>query len=183
MPRSSFAAALAFGRSIEIAAAAWLKKRGALILPVYDYCGLANDKAPRLEAFSSSDSLVTPDLLVARKGLLSWVEVKHKSESTWFRNKGREETGIETRLWRSYQNVAKCTGAHVWLMFLHSRGFVGDGVVKPGEVLVQDAFILASDQRDGSMFQGGRKVPMTYFPTGLMMRIADYSDVVGARAA
>lgn len=156
------------GRAAEQAAARWIQiKWDALILPVYDYCGLEGGKAPKLQG--ASESLVTPDLLVVRRGF-SWCEVKLKETATFFRIKGRWETGIETRLWRQYQLVAERTGVRVWIMFLHEE---------QDEALIQDIAVLATDQRDSFIFQRGRKIPMTYFPCRIMRPIASCAEVLG----
>ena len=93
-----FEQAVARARVIEQAVAAWLMRRRCQILPVYDYSGLGKGKAPKLAG--ASRSLVTPDLLVAREGMTTWVEVKWKTSATLHKTSGSVDIGvIERRLW------------------------------------------------------------------------------------
>ena len=73
------------GRSkgIEEAVARWCMRRGGKVLPVYDYSGLADDKAPKLQALPASLSRVLPDLLVFRGRHRFWVEIKLKTRAIW----------------------------------------------------------------------------------------------------
>ena len=117
---SSFRVALAGARAVEIAVAAWLMDRGHLVLPVYDYSGAGDDKAPRLHAFSCEDSLVLPDLLVCRAGLSQWVEVKYKTAGSATAIRGNQiQTGISLRLYQQYDRVARESGFDVWMCFAH----------------------------------------------------------------
>ena len=97
----------------------WLKARGWRVLPVYDYSGKGDSKAPRFEGRGPITSLVMPDLLAARDGELRFVEVKYKTRPDYTRATGRLETGISLRLFRDYQAVEACTGAPVWIVWIH----------------------------------------------------------------
>jgi hypothetical protein len=119
--RSDFEHKLALGRQAEKAVAAWLMGRGMRILPVYDYSGLDEGKAPKLTAAEEADSLVLPDLLSAKAGRSIWVEVKFKEHADFTYKTGRLETGISKRLWEHYQRVQAETGFPVWLVFAHLR--------------------------------------------------------------
>lgn len=119
--RPSFEDQLAFGREIEKAVGAWLMKRGQRILPVYDYSGLAEGKAPKFTAAVQSDSLVLPDLLGAKNGKSTWFEVKFKDRADFTRKTARFETGISKRLWEHYQKVEAESGSPVWLIFAHKQ--------------------------------------------------------------
>lgn len=119
--RTSFEDQLAFGREIEKAVAVWLMKRGQLILPVYDYSGLAEGKAPKFTADCQSRSLVLPDLLGAKAGNSAWFEVKFKNRADFTRKTARFETGISKRLWEHYQRVESESGFPVWLIFAHKQ--------------------------------------------------------------
>lgn len=116
-----FASAVERARKIERAVARAIMARGVLVLAAYDFSGLSDNKAPKLEAFSSLESLVVPDLFVARQGRSSWVEVKWKGGAFLFRKTRELETGINLRLWDQYQQVRSATGARVFLVFVHER--------------------------------------------------------------
>jgi len=106
---------------VEIAVAAYLMMRGWLILPVYDYSGLGEGKPPKLTARESEDSLICPDLLCAKNGLIRWCEVKYKERCDWTRVVQRRETGINKRLWEHYQQVEQATGIATWIVFAHGQ--------------------------------------------------------------
>ncbi len=119
--RRNFDEQLAFGREIEKAVGAWLMSKGLRILPVYDYSGLQENKAPRFTAAVQSESLVLPDLLGARDSSCRWYEVKYKHHADFTRKTQRLETGISLRLWKQYQQVEKVSGIPVWLLFAHRK--------------------------------------------------------------
>lgn len=96
--------------------AEWFKRHGHVILPTYAFSAAG---APKLEAFCAEDSIVNPDLLVARRGLMFWVEVKLKTSVTRYRIGGTDDTGIDRRLWLHYRACAEATGAKVFLAFAH----------------------------------------------------------------
>lgn len=119
--RPSFEDNLAFAREIEKAVGAWLMSRGQRILPVYDYCGLAEGKPPKFTAAVQSESLVLPDLLGAKDGNSTWFEVKFKDRADFTRKTARLETGISRRLWEHYRKVEAESGSPVWLIFAHKQ--------------------------------------------------------------
>lgn len=108
--RNDFAASVEYGRSAEVSIAGCLMRAGRLVLPVYAYSGLSQDKAPKMQS-AGGDGLVTPDLLVAGGGRVYWVEVKRKrrADPTTCRG-GRPETGISLRLWNHYRKIKAQTG-------------------------------------------------------------------------
>lgn len=174
MQREAFERALAHARTIEMAVAAWLMSRGARILPVYDYSGLGDGKAPKLTAFSATESLVTPDLLVARRGVLSWCEVKWKSHAFRFRRTNEDETGIDLRLWRQYRAVRSVTGARVFLVFAHEH----ENVVTCDEL----GRLEALSPRESRTGLGGHP-PMINWPLRLLHPLAEYREIIHARAS
>ena len=119
MSRLEFEKQLAIGREVEMAVARWLMQRGHRVLPVYDYSGLNSGKAPKLQAISSADSLICPDLLIVKGGRTIWCEVKFKTHADFTRRTRQHETGIDLRLWNHYQQVADTSGSPVWLIFCH----------------------------------------------------------------
>lgn len=120
MPPSNFDAQLERSRrDAEEPIKRWLQKSSAFILPAYNFSG---DGAPKLEAFSDSDSLTLPDLLAARAGVMFWVEVKLKTMATKTYSLGdRLDTGLALRHWRDYLTVRDKTGCKLFLVFAHEK--------------------------------------------------------------
>ncbi len=108
------------GRRIEQAIGRKLRAEGAHLIPTYDYSGIGDNKAPRLEAPPDSPGLVIPDLLVWLRGKQFWLEVKSKARADRY-NKGGGilETGFSTRLWHQYIEVQRVTGIPVRVVFVH----------------------------------------------------------------
>jgi hypothetical protein len=140
-----FQLALQSAREVEKIVARWLQRRGWLVLPVYDYSGLGDGKAPKLQG--DGVSLVTPDLLAARDGSTKWFEVKHKTRADWTRITGRLETGIDLRLWNHYVRVRASTGCEVWIVFVHEH----EDEIRAGEIGALDAI-----KRESPRFNNGR---------------------------
>ena len=159
--------ALEYGRAGEVGISSWLQKRGWRVLPVYNYSGKGGDKAPKLIAAIDADSLVMPDLMVARDGLTRFVEVKRKGRADWTRVTQRRETGINLRLWTQYRAVQVATGIQVALLFVHDK----EGEVRGGSI---DA--LGSDARQTGC--GGGMPAMVFFPWDTMPLIALHKDVL-----
>jgi hypothetical protein len=158
-----FEQAVARARVIEQAVAAWLMRRRCQILPVYDYSGLGKGKAPKLAG--ASRSLVTPDLLVAREGMTTWVEVKWKTSATLHKTSGSVDTGIERRLWDHYSEVERVTGIPVWIVFVHQT---------EREIRGEPISTLKSCARFGV----GAGAGMVYFPVAKIRQLASFQDVM-----
>jgi hypothetical protein len=154
-------------REIERSVARWLMARGWLCLPVYDYSGLSSEKAPKLEAFASEDSLVTPDLLVVRGGVLRWVEVKFKTSADVYRRTGSLDTGISLYLWQAYERVQRASGAQAWLAFAHRT----EGVITLNSWREMDAL---SPRLSNGPDPGGS----VFWPLEKLRVVAAYADVV-----
>lgn len=156
----------------EIPVADWFKRHGAKLLPVFRYNA---DGAPKLEAFSAAESEVLPDLLLARKGLLEFVEVKLKSRGSETRMRGgQKETGIGQRLFGEYMRVRKSSGARVYLAFVQEE----EGVVTCDDIEVLD---VHPDRRryDGDKMDPGG---MFFWPLSDLTTIATVEDVRCGRA-
>lgn len=93
-----------------------LMQHGWLVIPSYAYTGKGDDKAPKLEGMNCF--YVIPDLDVCKAGTRRWVEVKTKTEATFYRKLQRHEHGIPLRHYHHYFEVQRATGAPVW-MFVH----------------------------------------------------------------
>jgi len=167
---------LALGREFEKLIAAWLKSRGWRILPVYDYSGLGEDKAPKLEGAAPTPSLIVPDLLTARMGELKWVEVKYKTKADWTRKTSRLETGINLRLWKHYVEVQAVTGVPVWIMFVHEH---------EQEVRGESIDQLRQDFRvyDGNKMGRGGMVFFAYDELKRLTNLPELRREFGAKAA
>lgn len=113
---TTFEERLAFGQMTETDIARWLIGRGGVVLPVYSV-EVDSGKGPRL--FSADCELVAPDLLAWCKGVLHWIEAKHKSRFTWHRKTQQWTTGIDLHHYKDYLRVANKVNHPVWLMFLH----------------------------------------------------------------
>lgn len=171
--RRSFEEQLERGREIEKAVAKWLMNRGQRVLPVYDYSGLAEGKAPKFTAAIQSESLVLPDLLAAKAGKSTWFEVKFKERADFTKITNRLETGISRRLFEQYQRVEVESGCPVWLIFAHKREdeLRGDALQR-----------LAATARfydGGRMGRGG----MVFFDYRALKFLARFSEVVNGLAA
>jgi len=119
----TFAQTLEYGVAAESSIAQWLIGRGWSVLPVYEKL-LDDHKGPQL--YTSSGSLIAPDLFVFNSHKVLWVEAKHKSAFTWHRITGRWTTGIDLRHYQDYCQIAERTPWPVWLLFLHEEGQAKD---------------------------------------------------------
>jgi len=168
----SFEDRLEHARRVEQDVAAWLMRRNWLVLPVYDYSGQQDDKAPKLQAARRRDSLVAPDLLAARGGAHLWFEVKWKAAATLHRKTDTLETGLNLRHWRDYVAIKRESGADVWIVFVHEA---------EAEIRAAEVSQLARSARiyDGAkMGRGG----MVFFPYRQIKRLCSTRDVLRGAA-
>ncbi len=167
MPQSSFDVQRERGAVAERAVARWLQTKGWRVLPVYDFSGKGDDKAPKLAAFSAEDSLVTPDLLIARRGLARWVEVKFKTAASYTFITGTRDTGISLRLWGQYGSVGRESGLGVFLCFAHETE---DSVTLNSyrELMDMSPRLSRGPDRGGSVL----------WPLAKLRRIASYREIV-----
>jgi hypothetical protein len=171
MHNDAFRAAVEAAREYEKGIAEYLMRRGARVLPVYDFSGLSENKAPKLQAAVASKSLVLPDLLVCKDGASRFVEVKQKATSTLHRKTQVWETGISLRLWGHYKQVKVATGLDVWLFFIH---------VAQDEVLYQEIGKLVPRIYNGpKMGWSG----MAFFPCSALIQLGKLSEIMPQRAA
>lgn len=96
----------------------FMKSRGWLIIPSYDYCGESNNKPPRL--IGKFKEFAIPDIDASRNGTRIWVEVKTKAsyDETWIGCDGNKlkEHGIPKRLFDHYMQVEKESGTDIYLV-------------------------------------------------------------------
>jgi hypothetical protein len=111
-----FQASLAFGQAAEGKIARYLRSQGHYVLPAYDL-EYEISKGPRL--FGRSKELIAPDFVDFTGSDIRWVECKCKTVFSWHRKSQKWVTGIDSRYWEHYCEVADCTHIPVWLLFLH----------------------------------------------------------------
>lgn len=119
----SFSGRLQRGQVGESAIARWLRSRGWSLLPVYDI-EHHTGKGPRV--FGPQGTMVAPDILAFRGDAIMWVEAKHKTAFTWYREKEQWETGIDLCYYEDYCQIEDRFSWPVWLMFLHRGGKAKD---------------------------------------------------------
>lgn len=168
-----FNAALARSRdTAEIPIANWFKKHGAHVLPGYAFSG---NGAPKLEAFSASESLTIPDLVVVRAGIMTWVEVKLKSRATaTYSAGGRLDTGLSKRLYSEYLRVQAATGAVVYLSFAHEE----EDFVSLDEIRSLDAHPGKRVDSSDKMERGG----MVFWPIRALRVVSTLAAVRDGRS-
>lgn len=115
----AFSDFLAVGQIGEGEIARWLRRKGWMVLPVYEK-EIDTGKGPRL--FIPDGELIAPDLLTFRPGKTLWVEAKSKTGFAWYRKGQTWTTGIDLRHYEHYQEVAQQTPWDVWLLFLQRGG-------------------------------------------------------------
>src|SRR5262245_64756121 len=94
-----------FGRRCEELVMHWLKCHGYFVGPA---SLIERGGAALLEGYIRSH--VLPDILAAKDGGSSWIDVKGKGRMTFNRRRGRWETGIALRHWEDYLAVQGATG-------------------------------------------------------------------------
>jgi hypothetical protein len=107
------------GRAAELRVAAKLQSFGWFILPASDFTGALRDRAPKITG--TQEGIVMPDLLVAKRGLAMWAEVKSKWKPCFYRQTGINYHGVGRRLWRHYHRCQDETGMNVWLFIVEEK--------------------------------------------------------------
>jgi len=169
MTRITFRERLSEARAVEKKVAEYFQGLGHRVLPVYDYSGLSDGKAPKLQSSKSSESLVTPDLLLAKEGICAWIEVKMKGRADYTRMTDQLETGISLRLWDHYLRVQECTGIEVWLLFIH----------KAEKKVVGECISVLKKMRP-RFYTGHKMGPsgMVFFPFDRLQDVCTYEEMV-----
>ena len=177
----TFEARLAKGQIIEQAISKWIMSRGHTVVPAYAV-EASHGKGPQV--FRLAESLVSPDLLVFRKGRGPiWIEAKHKSVFSWHRKSSAWTTGIDLRHYEHYRRVADVTETQVWLLFYHREAapWHGDSATCPaacptglyGNELTR--LSATESHRCGSRDVWGGYGPsgMVYWPESALIKLAD----------
>lgn len=111
--QTSFKDKLLFGQEGEHEVADFLLGKGISVLPLYQF---NNTHAPFI--MNKSDKVVSPDLICfSQKAFM--VEVKTKNQ--WVSFKGRNETGIDLRLYRHYKKIKDFSNLEVYVFFNHKK--------------------------------------------------------------
>lgn len=107
------------GRDAEQRVARVFQQRGWFVIPSYDYCGEDGNKAPKAQGVS--DGIILPDLGIAQRGIMKWVEVKAKSCPTFTIKAHSYDHGIGLRKWTHYKRCQHETGCHVFLCIIEEN--------------------------------------------------------------
>lgn len=109
---AEFRKRLAFGLQGESVIEAWLVTSGYNVIPVTD--GVRNGRGPRI--LKPNGVVTAPDFLTLNESA-QWQEVKTKSHFTYYRARGKFQTGIDGAPWAEYvkANLENKTN----LLFLH----------------------------------------------------------------
>jgi hypothetical protein len=121
---------LGFGKLGEGRIARWLRDHGFSLIPVYEL-ELESGKGPQL--FTPVEAFIAPDLLTfhPEKGV-RFIEAKHKSVFSWYRNRLRWTTGIDLRHYEDYKKVQDNFPFEVWILFLHEQSTPSSDDIRHG---------------------------------------------------
>jgi hypothetical protein len=107
---------LRHGAEAERLVALWAQRHGWTPVPLAELpatgCGGPRISTPKGE-------IVAPDLVLVRDSRSRFVEIKRRTSPTLHRATGTLCTGIETHALHQYLRIARATGTHVWLVFMH----------------------------------------------------------------
>jgi len=109
------------------------------------------EKAPKIHGMN--DSYIYPDVQVFKNQTPELVEIKTKSQPTYYRKRDKNQHGINLRHYNSYLKVKEITGMPLWLVFYERCS----GTVYCGEIS------HIPIDHIGEFYQNGMKVPMVYF--------------------
>lgn len=119
MPRD-FEEALKWGQEGEQIVGRYLMRRGAKIMPLYQF---DNHGAAPVVVWGGSASevqMASPDFICWRSGKQYFAEAKRKRRWVHYPRARRGlETGFNARLMNHYTEIEAATGAPVWVFFLH----------------------------------------------------------------
>ena len=105
----------AYGEAIERAYAQEVTKRGGVVMPLCAAIGNTSaTKAPM--AYTGSRRRIAPDFLIVRHGGAIWVEVKAKSQPSYYFRGRRWEHGLDWHLVKHYCAVQHESGSPVWIV-------------------------------------------------------------------
>lgn len=161
---SGFKQKLERGNTWEKFVAEMFRSNGYYVIPSYDYSGREEGKAPKM--LGNGRGVILPDLDVSKGGRRFWVEVKNKSEPSFYKKEKRDVHGIPIRHWEAYNEIQEITGCPVVLCVVEAPTQYNEGV-EPKAILKQYIDILASDAREWRGNVGKGYKDMIYFPRDL----------------
>ena len=115
--RKRFLTNLSAGNQVEVYMSEWLKEGGNGVIDIWSLPSV-NGKGPRLK--TSDGDIPLPDFLIFFRGEVWWVEVKYKTEFTYYKIEQQWQEGIDLNLWDSYKAIYQYTDLEVWLTFVNS---------------------------------------------------------------
>lgn len=104
---------LEYGEDGEHIVADYLLKKEFVILPLYQFEN--KNQTPYL--LYDKKLLILPDLTVWKNGKTYFIEVKRKRQ--WVKFKNKIETGINYKLFKSYEEITLITDSIIYLWFVH----------------------------------------------------------------
>lgn len=93
--------------SEQMVATYFSKKYGCLVVPVSEYTNNTGVKINAPMLIDKDGPLISPDLLIINNNKSFWIEVKQKSEPTYYWKKSRWEHGIDKPNFDAYLETQK----------------------------------------------------------------------------
>lgn len=174
-----FQSRLAFGQMAESRIVKWLRRRGKLVLPIYDI-EYDSGKGPRL--FGKEEMFIAPDLVVITGEEAKFIEAKHKTVFSWHRITERWVTGIDLRHYFDYLRLMERVKWPIWLLFLHESATPRNEDLRfkspptcPTGLFGNDLAVLAATENHRSDKHG--KSGMVYWAHGSLKNIAQANQL------
>ena len=169
------------GLAGESLIAKWLMVSGWQILPIYEKI-IGDYKGPTL--YTIGKRIIAPDLLCfnSKRGVIRWIEAKHKTAFSWYRKSRVWTTGIDSYLFDEYLEIRESIGLPLFLMFLHKGGHAKDSPeTSPaglfgGEILELRNCVnhCYGEDMPNNYGRGG----MTYWDKDSLIRYTSYENVI-----
>lgn len=102
--------AYGIGQESEQIAAGYLAGMGYFVIPISEYTNNTGAMINAPMVIAKDGKLIGPDLLAMKNGEDIWVEVKMKTEPTYFWKRHEWQHGIDAPNMRAYQQVQERTG-------------------------------------------------------------------------
>lgn len=166
----NFKESLAIGKTGESEIAQWLINRGASILPIYE---IAENQFKGPSVYSADNiNIIAPDMLVFKKGKITFVEAKHKEAFSWHRITSQWVTGIDLHHYFEYQKIQEKLDIPVWIMFLHRGGKAKDSEQSPSGLFSNSLDFLM--QNENHRHENWGKSGMVYWNINALKKIAEH---------
>ena len=172
---SRFRQSLDFGKAAESKIAMWMIRNGWSVLPVYEKI-INEGKGPQV--FTPDGGVIAPDLFVFRGKMALWIEAKHKTTFTYYRNGRRWTTGIDRRHYIDYCKIDDESPWPVCLYFLHLGGKDKDtGEESPSGLFGNYLSYLRANESHQSDRMG--KSGMVYWAIDSLEKLASLEQIDG----